>query len=194
MSRTKNQFYLTHIGDTNVSDGFGGFTQGEFLDVYDGDNGRLIQSVLLSATYFNHNGFIAVDDTHRRIYVTGGTVINNAQAGVVFVIDADTDTLVSTIDPENRGYTANGLAVNPVTQRVYVTAGAGVGRLAVIDGASNTLVAGFETNSGYPGRIAFNPKTNLGYIATTSGEDHSVDIIDGAIGQRFRDPLPVLFH
>jgi len=121
-----------------------------------------------------------VDDTHRRVYVSNTSFSNNAEIGVLFVLDADTNALLATVNLGNGGYNAAGLTVNPVTRRVDATGGAGRGKLSIIDAATNTLVTVLDTSNGYPNRIAFNTRTNKGYIACTGGADHSVDIIDGA--------------
>ncbi len=179
VSAALNRFYVTHTGYQNIPGGFGS-SNAAFLDVHDGNDGRLLQTVSLGADSFASNGRIAVDDTHRRVYVTGGTTANNSQTGVVFVLDADANTLVATITSPRPG-ALGGLAVNPVTRRVYATGGAGSNSAVIImDGATNTVVTTVPSTSLFPGRIAVNTKTNKVFVATTDGDLHSIQIIDGA--------------
>ena len=75
------------------------------------------------------------------------------------------------------GNSPNALAVNPVTNKVYVIDGNG---LDVIDGVSNTLTITTPLASSSLTAIAVNPVTNFIYITAAPGGG-TVDC-----GQRFR--------
>jgi YVTN family beta-propeller protein len=70
-----------------------------------------------------------------------------------------------------------GLAVNPVTDRIYAS-DADNGLLLVIDGKTNTIIDKVSVSS-QPGGIGVNPKTNRIYVAG-SGFPGLIMIFDGA--------------
>ncbi len=68
-----------------------------------------------------------------------------------------------------------GVAVNPVTGRVYVTRLEHEGTVFVFDGESNRILA--RIPSVYPGLVAVNSRTNRVYVANP--ETDSISVIDG---------------
>ena len=88
----------------------------------------------------------------------------NGSNATVTVINGSTDLPVVG-SPIRLGNSPSALAVNPVTNKIYVTNGNNV---SVIDGVSNTVV----TTTGLPSNnltaIAVNPVTNFIYITTQS--------------------------
>lgn len=185
VSATLNRFYVTHLGQQAVPGSiFGGSTDAAFLDAYDADDGSLVQSIALGASPFAGPGAIAVDDAHGRVYVTtGSTLADGTQSAAVQVIDAASNTVLGTIASPTTG-NFNGLAVNPVTQRVYASSGSGEGKVIIMDGAKMKLVTALDIGNSRPGGIAVNSKTNKVYIANYPQGDqsafNSIDIIDGA--------------
>src|ERR1700709_2490273 len=73
------------------------------------------------------------------------------------------------------GSTPYAVAVNPVTNKVYV-ANQNSGTVTVIDGATNTTTA--VAVEGTPHAVAVNPATNKVYVANLGS--NTVTVIDGA--------------
>ena len=110
--------------------------------------------------------------------------------GTVTVIDGATNNVLSVI---NVGYVPYGVAVNSVTNRIYVANNCGndpncasVGTVTVIDGVSNTVIATVTVGS-FPDPPVVNSITNKIYAANSCGNDPScstyngtVSVIDGA--------------
>ena len=130
---------------------------------------------------------LAVDSGSNRIYVTGGACCSAGPGGAVSIIDGATHAVVATI-PVTAGavYTA----VNPLTNRLYVTHGNGPADIVtVIDTISNTAIATIPTGRS-PFGIAVNPASNRVYVANNRG--HSVSVIDGATNAIVTNiPMPV---
>lgn len=70
------------------------------------------------------------------------------------------------------------VAVNPVTNKIYVANFSTVGTCNVIDGATNTVTATLTTGS-FPFALAVNPVTNKIYVLSFLNNG-SVSVIDGA--------------
>ena len=101
---------------------------------------------------FNLAG-VAVDSATNKIYVSVADV-----NGSVLVLDGATNTLLTKL---SGGYAPGPIAVNPVTNKIYVTS---LGSIAVIDGATNAI-----TNVKLPtaaAGIVVNTATNKIYLAT----------------------------
>ncbi len=116
---------------------------------------------------------IAANPTTKRVYVALGS-------GAVAVIDETTDAVVGTI---LTGGDPTGIAVNSITNQVYA-ADQALGRVFVIDGATNTLVAtvalplragGFD--------VSVNPVQNRAYAVSANGSE--ISVIDGATNSLF---------
>jgi YVTN family beta-propeller protein len=69
-----------------------------------------------------------------------------------------------------------GIAVNAVTNKIYVISSGTAGRVTVIDGATNTTTA--VTAGMSPSAVAVNTVTNKVYVANSASND--VTVIDGA--------------
>jgi DNA-binding beta-propeller fold protein YncE len=146
-----------------------------FLDVIDGETNQ-VRSIALDPTIGFYSDRIVVDDTRRRIYlgaslqVSSGTVVDR-----LVVFDADTEQRIATIDLAGAvgGSWLSGLAVNPVTGRVYASVSPGT---AIVDGNTNTKI-GVVTS--VRGEIAVNRRTNKVYVVQTTYGD-SVKVINGA--------------
>jgi YVTN family beta-propeller protein len=111
------------------------------VSVIDGDTEEVL-AVLPMDTYQPSGGFvqgIGVDSGANRIYVTDGPATG---AGVLKVIDGATNSVVSaiTLDPQ-----AEGVAVNPQINRVYVT------HLSNPGVAGKVSVLGLEGDGDYDG-------------------------------------------
>lgn len=131
-------------------------------------------------------GGAAANPVTNRIYVVG----NQGWDSVVWVIDGDTNLVVDTIAVGFSAFgvvfLAHGVAVNPVTNRIYVDGLEGnEHHVLVIDGATNTLVARvlFPWTGALHTRtsnVAVNPVTNRIYRANyATDQGNSVWVIDG---------------
>src|SRR5262249_13647223 len=116
---------------------------------------------------------VAVNLFTNRIYASGC----DQTACNVAVIDGNTDTLITQIPIASGSFIGiQGLAANPVTNRVYVS-DADHGRIIVIDGKTNTIITQFQVPA-QPAGIAVNPKTNRIYIGN-GGFPADVLVYDG---------------
>src|SRR5450755_4763684 len=97
--------------------------------------------------------------------------ISNFGSANVSVIDIATNTVVGTVPV---GAQPEGVAVNPVSPRVYVTTSSNV---SVIDTTSNTVIATVPVGVG-PTGVAVNPAGTRAY-ATNFGSN-TVSVIDTA--------------
>ncbi len=121
-----------------------------------------------------------VNSTTNKIYVPNQcgndpTCSYPYSQGTITVIDGATNNPTTV----NVGYYPSTVAVNPVTNRIYVanecgsdTNCAGDGTVTVIDGASNSVLATVTVGSD-PYGIAVNTATNLIYVANYCGNDIS---------------------
>ncbi len=132
---------------------------------------------------------VGVNATTNRIYV------NNSGSNNISVIDGATNTEIDTDGNPGNGITRipvgsgpAGLAVNPATNRIYVS-NQMTNNVSVIDGATNTEI----DTDGDPGNgitripvgsgpvgVAVNPTTNRIYVNNFSWGSGSVSVIDGA--------------
>ncbi len=142
------------------------------IDVIDGATNQFLRSFALDPALSNADR-IAIDDTRRRIYVLAARYISNFNFEIeLLVYDADTEALITTVSLAKDFTTVlGGLAVNPVTGRVYVSARPGV---VIVDGNSNTKVG---TVNSVGGGIAINRKTNKIY---TGNGSIGLAVINGA--------------
>jgi len=140
-----------------------------FVDVFDGATNQFLRSIALDPT-FHTADHVAVDDTRHRIYVSAArTIATHTEELVLLVYDADTEALIATI-PLGRDFLSvlGGLAANPVTGRVYISAGG----VAIVDGNTNTKIG--HVSAGWD--IVINRKTNKIY----AGGGNSMAVINGA--------------
>ncbi len=131
---------------------------------------------------------IIVNPVTNKIYVAasnGGILSAFNSNGAVFVIDGTTDTVRTTIQGGKNPFA---LALNPVTNRIYVAndANGANATVDVIDGSTDTIVASIRLGN-TPSALAVNPVTNKIYVANGS----VLTVIDGASNTiRTTTPLP----
>jgi YVTN family beta-propeller protein len=117
---------------------------------------------------------VAVNPFNNRVYASacGDGPCN------IWVIDGKTDTIITNI-PVNSGQFLGiqGLAVNPVTNRIYAT-DADNEQYIVIDGSNNSIITMVPVFT-QPARVAVNPKTNRIYIGG-DGFPGFILVYDGA--------------
>ena len=130
----------------------------------------------------------AVNSTTNKIYALNQcgndpTCSYPYSQGTVTVIDGATNNPTTV----TVGYYPSTVAVNPVTNRIYVanqcgsdTNCAGDGTVTVIDGSSNSVLATVTVGSD-PYGIAVNPATNLIYVTNYCGADTSCQTLSGTV-------------
>ena len=166
VSERLNRIYLPR----RVRESNGNITS--FVDVIDGGTNQFLRSIAVDPTLHNANR-VAVDDTRRRIYVSAARLLGQFNVELVLLVyDADTEALITTVSLGKDFLSAlGGLAANPVTGRVYISAAGGV---AIVDGNTNTKIGQV---SAVGGEIAINRRTNK--IYTRSGSS-ALAVINGA--------------
>ncbi len=109
---------------------------------------------------------VAFDAVNRLVYVA---MVNDTVA----MVDPTTNAIVGLIGV---GTAPRGMAINPVTHKLYVT-NMGGSSVSVIDLATNTVAKTEFLYSGQPQRVAVDPLKNLIYVAGFG--NFLVDQIDG---------------
>ena len=147
------------------------------ISVIDQATNSIISHVDISFAAIGSGGgiplLIAANPSTRRVYVALG-------GGSVAVIDEATDTVVGKIVT---GGDPTGIAVNPITNRVYAADQNG-GRVFVIDGATNTLVATVAVPQRAGGfDVSVNALENRAYAISADGSQ--ISVIDGATNTLF---------
>jgi DNA-binding beta-propeller fold protein YncE len=148
-----------------------------FVDVYDGGTGQLRGSIALDPTAGLYSDLVAIDDTRRRIYAVAAYQTGSMTYTMNLVVyDADTEARITTVAlAYTFDFRSVGLAVNPVTGRVYVQTG--LGGVAIVDGNTNTRVGAVSAN----GEFAINRRTNKIYVAYRNyNPNNQVSVINGA--------------
>lgn len=128
---------------------------------------------------------IAVDETTNKIYVANSCSGCGGSSATLTVIDGATLSTTS-INLQYNNYSVNAaLAINPVTNKIYVTnscgpnigCNSGNGTVTVVDGA--TLVANTVTVGNLPNAVAVNTATNKIYATNSNHYPESLTVIDG---------------
>jgi YVTN family beta-propeller protein len=113
---------------------------------------------------------VAVNAWTNRIYVA------NDGDGTVTVIDGESNTVIATITVGVALCYPSFVAVNPYTDRIYVTlANNTVNKVVVIDGGTNAVVASITVGN-TPQGIAINPYISKAYVANMGA--NTVSVID----------------
>ncbi|MFN2624006.1 MAG: YncE family protein, partial [Chthoniobacterales bacterium] len=175
VSEALNRIYLVR-SELFSSDG----TTRSFLDVIDGNNNQTLQSVpLTTALGFVTNGFLAVDDNRHRVYITDRDPSSNSP--LVRVLNADTNAITTSFATFDG---VLGLAVNPVTGKIYVSGRPNGGKVQIFESENFTSLGIVDAGAG-PGPMAVNTVTNKIYVANTGAGsvDNSVTVINGATDQ-----------
>ena len=127
---------------------------------------------------------LAVNPATNKIYVANG----NYGKTTVTVIDGATNSTATVTDPNANGnqfiLAANAVAVNPVTNRIYVANNGSPGNVTVIDGETNSTTTVSDPNGISPNAVAVNDATNKIYVANggayPAANHGTVTVIDGA--------------
>ncbi|MBI4382197.1 MAG: thrombospondin type 3 repeat-containing protein [candidate division NC10 bacterium] len=155
-----NRIYVANSGSNNVS-------------VIDGATNTVVATVAVGTNPIR----VAVNPTTNQIYVNnwGGGSCNGADTlqSTTSVINGADNTVMATIPI---GCHPWGLAVNPVTNLIYV---ANFIDVKVIDGVTNTIVTAFSGGSN-ENSAAVNPATNRIYIGNNHAIACPLHVFDGA--------------
>lgn len=134
------------------------------ISVFDGSKNSFVTSISPGS----YPRQMAIDSIDNKIYVTSQSASNN-----VTVIDGATNqTVTLTV-----GFTPGPLALDPVTNKIYVAAFS-TGKVAMIDGATNTATTVTDSMATHPIEIAANPLTGQIYVANT--DSNNVTVIDAS--------------
>jgi YVTN family beta-propeller protein len=129
---------------------------GYAVAVIDGKTNTVADTVTLSTGAF----LDAVNLANGRVYIAGCTYSFPPVTCGVSVLDGATDKVIATI-PINaaNGIGLQGIAVNPVTNRIYVSDASNL-VIDVIDGNSNTIIASISLGGQQTLGLAFDYGTN----------------------------------
>lgn len=163
---------------TYVTPGFEPFgCESHFVSVIDNATKTVLAPITTGLSPFG----VAVNAKTNKVYVAnvGGGLCTEETSNTISVIDGSSDLVMRTIAVDGIGPTW--VAINPRTNRVYVTINGGCctsgHTVAVIDGATDTILDYIEVDPD-PFIAAVNPKTNLVYV--THGGVDEITVIDGA--------------
>ncbi|MBI5290182.1 MAG: YncE family protein, partial [Chloroflexi bacterium] len=115
---------------------------------------------------------VAINTITRRVYVSHDTPLPSDS--FVTVINADTNAVITTIGV---GKTAVDIAVNQVTNRIYVANGDS-NSISVIDGATNSVITTVPVTPNAPNAVAVDEAANRFVVGT--GDTGHVEVFNGA--------------
>ncbi len=163
-----SRIYVTAVGDMGLD--------GRVL-VLDGDSAKVISEI---GGEYSRMGGVAVNSTTNRVYVVAESETHNPPEAVteweriLLVIDGKTNRIVSTIPGVGR--TPGEVAVNPTTNRVYVS-DPEADKVYVVDGDANSVMT-MVTAGDSPSELYVNAAANRIY-AVNRGDASSISVIDG---------------
>jgi DNA-binding beta-propeller fold protein YncE len=171
----------TYVANRGCAGPFGCGFPGS-ITVLDGANNSTTTIVDPNA---NGPSAVAVNSTTNTIYVA------NFWTGNVTVIDGATNSFVSVTDPNAKGMESVAVAINPVSDKIYVVnnnkagfSNTTAGNVTIIDGATNSTTTVTDPNAKAPIAVAINPGTDKIYVANEGAyptPNHgNVTVIDGA--------------
>jgi DNA-binding beta-propeller fold protein YncE len=167
---TTNMIYVAN----HVSNANGGMPAGN-TTVIDGVT-ESVFSVVDTSVYGSHS--LVVNPETNQIYVAGsGSPALNFGGGVVTVIDGETNSFRTVVDPtaSSTSVTRN-IAVDVATNRVYVANDLS-NTVTAIDGVTHAIVDLTDANAETPRAVAVNSVTGKIYVANASS--NNVTVIDG---------------
>ena len=180
VNETTNKIYVANEG-CGISDKCVGAIKGN-VTVIDGATNSTTTVTDPNAT---GPGAIAVDPVADKVYVA------NFFSSNVTVIDGATDSTTTITDPNAAGFQAVAVAVNAMTNKIYVVnnnldglSNTTAGNVTVIDGATNAITTVTDPNAISPVSIAVNSVTNKIYVANLGSFPNlnrgNITVIDGA--------------
>jgi YVTN family beta-propeller protein len=173
VNEATNKIYVANVGDVPL----GGSDRGG-VTVIDG-----VTNLTTTVIDPNANGptAVAVNSGTNTIYVA------NRWTGNVTVIDGTGGSILTVVDPNANGMQSVAVAVNPVTDKIYVVNNnqfnTTVGSTTVINGSNNSTTTVRDPNAASPVAVAVNSATNKIYVANQGdypGSNHgNITLIDG---------------
>src|SRR5271170_999450 len=152
-----------------VAPSFGGLN--DVLAVIDGQSDKIIATVPLPTGAY----LPAVNPLTNRIYVGSCNSYKTPLRCFVAVLDGNDNKLITSISVTNtQGNGIQGIAVDPVTEKVYIT-NASDNVINVIDGHTNKLAETISINGEPPYSSAVNPFNRMLYVPL--GDDQ-LDVLD----------------
>lgn len=155
--------------------------------VYDSGTGKLYVAArdtdslyVFDPNTLTFENSVAVGDAPVGVVLLNGKLyVTNFNSNTVSVLNAASLTVAKTLNLNslNCGTQPIFLAANPTTQKIYVALH-GSGRVAVLDGASDTLLTCIDGVGGGTFGIAVNPTLNRVYV--TNRDSFNLVVIDGA--------------
>ena len=131
------------------------YIAGGAVEVVDQKNNNILQTISVGGGSLSD---IAVDPVRRMAYVFDDA---DSVTPSLYAINLTTNTIVNSLST-NAGYPPPMLALNPVTNRLYVELPSGI---TVIDASSFAQIASIPySQTGPPAQIAVNPATNRIYM------------------------------
>jgi YVTN family beta-propeller protein len=147
---------------------------GSMVVVIDGNTNKVIEDITLNETCGLGTQGIALNESTNRVYVSD---YDDEQE---VVIDGATDQIVARVDLA--GSLPLGVAVDLLTNDVWVTLDGPFGNVDVIDGASNTVVDTVTVGEVFVEGIAINSTTRNVYV-TSSGPPSGLYVLDAGTRQ-----------
>jgi DNA-binding beta-propeller fold protein YncE len=148
------------------------------IGVIDGNTNTVIDTV---QTPWQGSFFIAVNFVTGRVYTAG---CSNTGACGVTVMDGSTDAVITTIPIKNgSGLVPQGIAVNPLTNRIYVADDL-VSRIVEIDGRTNTVLSYIQAYSSKISGLAVDFSSNQilpvpsDGLLVINGSSHTVSLVE----------------
>lgn len=96
---------------------------------------------------------------------TGKVYISNASDGTLSVIDTSTNSVVNTIISLTSGSDVHFVAVNSITDRIYVSEYYDGSFITVVDGSTDSIIITVDNNGSYSYGLGVIPSTNKIYSA-----------------------------
>jgi DNA-binding beta-propeller fold protein YncE len=149
----------------------------DVLRVYDGATLSLLNTISLGTSIYKYEMYVGVNPA------TGYAYFTHSWSDNLYIISPDTNEVMQQIDYSSSAT----IAVNPVTNRVYVWASrSGKSGTVVLDGNTHAELALFDTGTGH---LAVNPQSDRLYVRVdttvvqifggTSGESLANVFLDG---------------
>ena len=161
-----------------VTDNTYGFYAGWALVV----DGKTDAVTTINGPFYGSVCAVALNPYTNKVYLASSLTEDhgNYGPGDVMVLDGTTNSYTIVTDPH--GTSPIAVAVNPITDKIYVAnqrmEGDSTGSISVIDGATGTVTHLQDPNADGPNAVAVNPATNLIYVANVLSSN--VTVIDGA--------------
>jgi YVTN family beta-propeller protein len=127
--------------------------------VIDGNTNQVVTDISLNQSCGLGTQGIAVNQFTNRVYVSD---YDDSQE---VVIDGATNEIAARVDL--LGGLPVGVAVDLISNKEWVTLDGPLGKIDILDGATNTISSSFSVGNAFINNLAINPSTRRVYIAST---------------------------